>query len=148
MHSIVVRTCSIVASIPSIRASLPSISQHRRCSHTQLQAAFAQLSRLDSAHDCLDSRASLELFSTLRSSLPTSTISFSALVPATDIQVKLTLSASASIPTQSVMHFSNTPTAELDGVDAQALDQEVVLVAAERLGHDVHQHVLCGHVLK
>ena len=46
------------------------------------------------------------------------------------------------------MHFSNTPTAELDGVNAQTPDEEVVLVTAERLGHDIRQHVLGGHILK
>ncbi len=45
------------------------------------------------------------------------------------------------------MHISNNPTAELDGVDAEAVDKLVVLVAAERLGHDVRQLVVCGHVL-
>ena len=46
------------------------------------------------------------------------------------------------------MPISNTPTAELDGVDAEAADELVVLVAAERLGHDVREHVLCRHVLE
>ncbi len=47
-----------------------------------------------------------------------------------------------------MMSISNTPTAELDGVDAQAVDELDVLVTTEGLCHDVRQHVFCGHILE